>query len=83
MGAISPSASLRIGPSASLITGPSTSLRTGGVGLKLGLNGGNRQHGQDERSEKLGLIGFELGLFFFKIINFRPKMGEIGFVLHS
>ncbi len=30
--------------------------------FKLGLIGVNRQHGQDKKSEKLGLIGFELGL---------------------
>jgi len=49
---------------ASLRTGPSASLRIGGGGLRLGLIGVNGQHRQEERREKLGLIGFELGLFF-------------------
>jgi len=31
----------------------------------------------------LGLIGFELGLFFFQIAVFGAKSGEIGFVLHK
>ena len=50
----------------------------------------NRQDGQDERSEKLALIGFELALFgfelalfFFQIAVFGAKSGEIGFVLHK
>ena len=31
----------------------------------------------------MGLIGFELGLFFFGIGVFDAKSGEIGFVLHK
>jgi len=32
---------------------------------------------------KMGLIGFELALFFFQIAVFGAKSGEIGFVLHK
>jgi hypothetical protein len=32
---------------------------------------------------KLALIGFELGLFFSEIIDFKRKMRKIGFVLQK
>ena len=43
-----------------------------GGGLKLDLIGVNRQHGQDKKREKLGLIGFVFGAGGL-------KLGLIGF----
>jgi len=34
-------------------------------------------------SGKLGLIGFELGLFFFQIAVFGAETAKIGFVLQN
>ena len=43
-----------------------------GTGLKLGLIGVNRQHGQDKKSKILGSIGFVFGAGGL-------KLGLIGF----